>query len=51
MSMAAGKVGMRKPLVGTTAEGRRSGEPLAANLAPALGARVGLERLFLRALT
>jgi len=39
--LAAGNAGMREPLVGATAEGRRSGEPLAANLAPALGARVG----------
>lgn len=39
--LAMGNEDMREPLVGATAEGRRSGEPLAANLAPALGARVG----------
>lgn len=39
--LAAGHENMREPLVGATAEGRHSGYPLAANLAPTLGARVG----------
>ena len=38
--LAQGHAGMREPLVGATAEGRRQGLPLAANLAPAQGAQV-----------
>jgi pyruvate-formate lyase len=38
--LAQGHPGMREPLVGATAEGRRKGMPLAANLAPTQGAQV-----------
>ena len=38
--LAQGYPGMREPLVGATAEGRRKGEPLAANLAPTQGVRI-----------
>jgi pyruvate-formate lyase len=31
---------MREPVVGATAEGRRKGEPLAANLSPTLGVQL-----------
>jgi formate C-acetyltransferase len=35
--LAQGHPGMREPVVGATAEGRHKGQPLSANLAPALG--------------
>ncbi len=38
--LAQGHTGMREPAVGATAEGRRKGEPLAANLSPTLGVQV-----------
>ena len=38
--LAEGHEGMREPLVGATADGRLSGEPFSANLAPAPGVRV-----------
>jgi formate C-acetyltransferase len=38
--LAQGNASMREPMVAATAEGRRSGEPLSANLAPSLGAPV-----------
>jgi pyruvate-formate lyase len=38
--LAEGHAGMREPLVGATADGRLSGEPFSANLAPAPGVRV-----------
>ncbi len=38
--LAQGHPGMREPVVEATAEGRRKGEPLAANLAPSQGIRV-----------
>jgi formate C-acetyltransferase len=38
--LAEGHDGMREPLVGATADGRLSGEPFSANLAPAPGVRV-----------
>lgn len=38
--LAQGNPGMCEPLVGATAEGRRKGQPLGANLAPAQGAPV-----------
>lgn len=36
--LAQGHAGMREPVVGATAEGRRKGQPLSANLAPSQGA-------------
>ncbi len=39
--LARGAEGMREPLVGATAEGRRQGEPFSANLSGAPGARTG----------
>ncbi|HEX9090950.1 MAG TPA: pyruvate formate lyase family protein, partial [Anaerolineales bacterium] len=38
--LAMGHDGMREPVVGATADGRRSGEPFGANLSPSLGVRV-----------
>jgi formate C-acetyltransferase len=38
--LASGHDGMREPVVGATADGRRRGEPFAANLSPSLGVRV-----------
>jgi pyruvate-formate lyase len=38
--LASGHKGMREPVVGATAEGRRKGEPLAANLSPTLGVQL-----------
>jgi pyruvate-formate lyase len=38
--LASGHEGMREPVVGTTAEGRRRGEPFSANLSPSLGVPV-----------
>lgn len=38
--LATGHTGMREPVVGATADGRRSGEPFSANLSPSLGAPV-----------
>ena len=38
--LAEGHAGMREPLVSATADGRLSGEPFSANLAPAPGVRV-----------
>jgi pyruvate-formate lyase len=38
--LANGHQGMREPVVGATAEGRRKGEPLAANLSPTLGVQL-----------
>jgi pyruvate-formate lyase len=38
--LATGHAGMREPVVGATADGRRQGEPFSANLAPSPGARV-----------
>ena len=38
--LAQGHAGMREPVVGATAEGRKRGQPLGANLAPTLGARI-----------
>jgi formate C-acetyltransferase len=38
--LAQGHEGMREPRVGATAEGRRSGQPLGANLAPAQGVQL-----------
>jgi pyruvate-formate lyase len=38
--LATGHAGMREPVVGATADGRRSGEPLSANLSPSLGALI-----------
>lgn len=35
--LATGHTGMREPVVGATADGRRSGEPFSANLSPSLG--------------
>jgi len=37
--LARGKDGMREPVVGATADGRRSGDFFSANLAPSLGLR------------
>ena len=45
--LARGHSGMREPLVGATADGRRAGEPFSANLAPAPGVQAdGLFSLF-----
>jgi pyruvate-formate lyase len=38
--LAQGHPGMREPVVGATAEGRRKGQPLGANLAPEQGVRI-----------
>lgn len=38
--LASGHAGMREPIVGATAEGRKRGEPFSANLAPSPGIRV-----------
>ena len=38
--LAQGHAGMREPVVGATADGRRGGAPFSANLAPAPGASV-----------
>ncbi len=38
--LAAGHPGMREPAVGATADGRISGQPFSANLAPSPGVRV-----------
>ena len=38
--LAVGHEGMREPVVGATAEGRRCGEPFSANLSPSLGVPV-----------
>jgi formate C-acetyltransferase len=38
--LASGHTGMREPVVGATADGRRRGEPFGANLSPSLGVRV-----------
>ncbi len=38
--LAAGHPGMREPVVGATADGRLSGQPFSANLAPSPGVRV-----------
>ncbi len=38
--LASGHEGMREPVVGATADGRVSGEPFSANLAPSPGVRV-----------
>jgi formate C-acetyltransferase len=38
--LAQGHEGMREPSVGATAEGRRKGQPLGANLAPAQGVQI-----------
>jgi formate C-acetyltransferase len=38
--LAQGHEGMREPQVGATAEGRRKGHPLGANLAPAQGVQI-----------
>jgi pyruvate-formate lyase len=38
--LATGHEGMREPVVGATADGRRPGEPFSANLSPSLGVRV-----------
>lgn len=38
--LAKGHPGMREPTVGATADGRRSGQPFSANLAPSPGIRV-----------
>jgi formate C-acetyltransferase len=38
--LARGQAGMREPVVGATAEGRRPGQPFSANLAPSPGAPV-----------
>jgi len=38
--LATGHAGMREPVVGATADGRRRGEPFGANLSPSLGVRV-----------
>jgi len=38
--LAQGHAGMREPVVGATAEGRKKGQPFAANLAPSQGVRV-----------
>jgi pyruvate-formate lyase len=38
--LASGHAGMREPVVAATADGRLSGEPFSANLAPAPGVRV-----------
>jgi pyruvate-formate lyase len=38
--LVSGHVGMREPVVDATADGRRKGEPFAANLSPSLGVRV-----------
>jgi formate C-acetyltransferase len=38
--LAAGHPGMREPVVNATADGRPSGEPFSANLAPSLGVSV-----------
>ncbi len=38
--LATGHEGMREPIVGATADGRRRGEPFSANLSPSLGVRV-----------
>ena len=35
--LARGNEGMREPLVGATADGRRNGEPFSANLSPSPG--------------
>jgi pyruvate-formate lyase len=37
--LATGHVGMREPIVGATADGRRRGEPFSANLSPSIGVR------------
>jgi len=38
--LATGHAGMREPVVGATADGRRCGEPFSANLSPSLGVYV-----------
>ena len=38
--LAQGHEGMQEPVVGATAEGRRKGNPLGANLAPSQGVRI-----------
>ena len=38
--LATGHAGMREPIVGATADGRRRGEPFGANLSPSLGVPV-----------
>ena len=38
--LAQGHAGMHEPVVGATAEGRRQGQPLGANLAPTQGVRI-----------
>jgi formate C-acetyltransferase len=38
--LSQGYEGMREPVVGATAEGRRKGIPLGANLAPSLGVKI-----------
>ena len=38
--LAKEEIGMREPAVGATAEGRRKGQPLGANLAPSQGALI-----------
>lgn len=38
--LTQGSAGMREPMVGATAEGRRKGEPLSANLAPTQGVQI-----------
>lgn len=38
--LARGHPGLREPVVGATADGRKTGEPFSANLAPAPGAHV-----------
>jgi formate C-acetyltransferase len=38
--LTQGHEGMREPLVGATAEGRKKGEPLGANLAPSQGVQI-----------
>ena len=38
--LATGHAGMREPVAGATADGRRRGQPLSANLAPSPGVRV-----------
>jgi formate C-acetyltransferase len=38
--LARGHAGMREPVVAATADGRHSGEPFSANLAPSPGVRV-----------
>ena len=38
--LVQGHKGMREPVVGDTAEGRKKGSPLGANLAPAQGVKI-----------